>query len=70
MGLSPEACVDVHGQVVQLSQRAHVAEQQHDDAPALDCLDRARQQIWRQGLKILQPSITPFRVCRDYQVRQ
>ncbi len=62
--------MDVHGQVVQLSQRAHVAEQQHDDAPALDCLDRARQQIWRQGLKILQPSITPFRVCRDYQVRQ
>ena len=54
VGLSPEACMDVHGEVVQLSQRAHVAEQQHDDASALNCLYCARQQVWRQGLEILQ----------------
>ena len=53
VGLRPEACVHIHSQVVQLCQRAHVAQQQHDDAAALYRLNCAGQQIWRQRFKIL-----------------
>ena len=53
MRLGAEACVHIHGQAVQLRQRAHATQQQHDDAATLHRLHRARQQIGRQRLEVL-----------------
>jgi hypothetical protein len=52
--LGAEARVHVHGERVELLERRHRLEQQHDDAAALDRLDGAREQVGRQRLKVLQ----------------
>ena len=43
-----------HGHTVQGAKAVHGAEQQHDHATSFDSLDGPGQQIWGQGLKVLQ----------------
>ncbi len=42
-----------HAEVIEGTQRFDRAEQQNDNAAALDRLDGARQNVWRHGLKVL-----------------
>lgn len=43
-----------HGHGVELLERRHGLEQQHDDAATLNGFDGSSQQVGRQGFKILQ----------------
>lgn len=43
-----------HRHVVELLQAAHRPEEKHDDSASLDRLDRPREQVGRDGLKVLQ----------------
>jgi hypothetical protein len=46
--------MDVHGHCVQLLQAAHTLQQQNHQSASLDCLNRAREQVWCQGLEVLE----------------
>ena len=46
--------MDVHRERVELRERGHAAQQKHHHAPALDRLDRAREQARRERLKVLE----------------
>ncbi|RNA28999.1 hypothetical protein BpHYR1_052339 [Brachionus plicatilis] len=54
MGLGAEAAVHVHAHGVELFERGERAEQDEDEAAALNCFDGARQQVGGERLEVLQ----------------
>jgi hypothetical protein len=57
----PQPAVHVHGQAVQLREAGQLAQQQHDQAAALHRLYGARQEVRREGFKVLGVEV----VCRE-----
>lgn len=54
VGLGFEAGVCIHGECEELPEGGERAQQQHDDASALDGLDGACQQVGSDAFKVLQ----------------
>ena len=54
VGLGAVARMDIHGECVQLLERGHGAEEEHDQTPSLHRLRGAGQEVRSHGLKVLQ----------------